>query len=866
MAFLKIFAQVSLRHVALEKGKFILSVSGVAIGVAVFLAIRLSNYSALKAFEAATDNVNGKANMQIQSRSGTEFRQDIFKQVLGAKDRIPALQAATPVIEQLTQLKRNSSGDSSSTGETLIVLGIDIFTDRAFRTYQDADGFAGDAFLQFLLQPNTIIFSEAYAKRNGVKKNDTVKLIGGGITRELKVIGIFKSDAPGEEVANSFAVMDIEQAQRTFGKTGRLDKIDLLVDQKSFQNLQDYFAANLPEDVEAVSAKNRGEQIGKMLAAFDLNLSALSFISLLVAMFLIYNTITTNALRRRRETGILRSLGLSQAGVFGLFIAEALLIGIAGSAIGVGLGIVLAKYTLAKIAQTITTLYIYVAAEQVFVSASLVGIAAALGVGSSLASAILPAWEAAKVHPRETFFLQTFEKKFTASKSKIFITSVAMLAAGYGFTLLPGINGFPVFGFAAALAVIIGFAFIAPEVVLLCRDIFDRTVGKLFGIEGTLANNYLVEALNRTSTAVSALMVAVAMLIGISVMVGSFRSTVVYWVDQTLKADVFIAPAQRFAVGSQPPLSPEVYEYVRAIPETESVDAFSSRSIVYDGALALLTSANLDAVLKSSRLMFRQGDARQILSEAIADSTAICVTEVFANKFGVKEASLVRLQTPSGTRVFRVVGVYFDYTSDRGLIMIHRAHFEKIWQDTKVSNLGVYLKDKSQTDRIVKEVREKFKDTASILVYSNLSLRRNVLDIFDQTFAITYALQFIAMVVAAMGVISSLSAIIFERKREIGVLRSVGASAAQVRNMTLIEAFLMGVIASVLGVVCGFFLSLILIYVINLQSFGWTIQLHLPIETFIGAAVLVIFTALIAGWIPARYASRLLIAEEVRFE
>ena len=197
---------------------------------------------------------------------------------------------------------------------------------------------------------------------------------------------------------------------------------------------------------------------------------------------------------------------------------------------------------------------------------------------------------------------------------------------------------------------------------------------------------------------------------------------------------------------------------------------------------------------------------------------------------------------------------------------MHRAHFEKFWSDTKLNNLGVFLKEKSDAERLVNHLREKFQGTAKLVVYSNYGLRQNVLGVFDQTFAITYVLQFVAMAVAAMGVISSLMAIIFERRREIGVLRSIGASIEQVRNITLIEAFLMGIIASILGVACGCALSLILIYVINVQSFGWTIQIYLPYLTIAGAVLLVLVTALVSGWIPARYAMRLAIAEQVRFE
>ncbi len=858
MTLLKIFLQVNLRHATQDWGKFLLSVFGVAIGVAVFLAIRLSNYSAFKSFEATIDNVNGKANAQVQSRSGTLFSQSVFKRVLELKERLPALRAATPVTEQLSRIK--------GTDETLIVLGIDIFSDRAFRTYEDIEGEDSDTFLRFLLEPNTILVSQQFAERNRLKKGQTVELFADGLLKQVRIIGVFKTDRPTSEVANSFAVMDIEQAQRAFGKEGKLSKIDLIIDDAQSAALKAYLAESLPEDVEVVSAKNRGEQVAKMLSAFEMNLSALAFISLLVAMFLIYNTITTNAIRRRREIGILRALGLGASEVFLLFLLEALLIGVLGSALGVGLGIALATYTLSSVAGTITALYIYVSVKSVSIDWQVVGLSFAMGVIASVASAFFPALEVYRVHPRETFHVQVFEQKFSFNLRRIVAISLSLLLLGIGFAQLPSVDGKPIFGYASAICAILGFALLSPELITLSRGILERLAKHLFGIEGKLAASNLAESLNRTATAVSALMVAVAMLIGISVMVGSFRQTVVYWVDQTLKADVFIAPAERFAVGSNVPIAREVLDYVSKLPETKAVDAFSARPITLEGKPTVLCAPNFETVKACTKLLFRTGNGEEILNEVINNSQSLLVTEVFANKFGYREGDSLTLTSPTGTRRYRIAGVYYDYASDRGLIAMHRPYFEKFWQDDKLNNIGVYLHDKSQAERIVQQIRAEFADRAPILAYSNFGLRSRVLDVFDQTFAITYVLQFVAMIVAAMGVISSLMAIIFERRREIGMLRAVGASVEQVRNMTLIEAGLMGILASALGITCGFVLALILIYVINLQSFGWTIQVYLPIAAISGAGALVMITALVSGWIPARYAMRLAIAEQVRFE
>lgn len=858
MSLLKIFWQVNLRHAFRDWGKFLLSVSAVAVGVATFLAIRLANHSAFKAFEATIDAVNGKANLQIQSASGAEFSQSVYKRVLELKERTRTIQAVAPVTEQLAEIQ--------GAKEALIVLGIDIFADRKFRAYNDIDGLDSETFLRFLLEPNAILLSEGFAKRNGIQKHQTLTVVANGLERRLKVVGLFKTDSPASEVSSSFAAMDIEQMQRFFGKEGKLDKIDLIVDESRREEVARFLAEALPKDVETVSAKNRGAQVAKMISAFDLNLSALAFISLLVAMFLIYNAITTNAIRRRREIGILRALGLSAGEVFFLFLSEAFVVGALGSLLGLGLGVALARETVDSVAKTITALYVYVAATGAPVEPSLLGLAFVAGVSSSVVAAIYPAMEVYRVHPRETFHLQAFEQKFIAKTKRVFVASVLLFGLGIFFARLPAFDGKPLFGYASAICVVAGFALLSPEVIVSFRKAFEPIIRKAFGIEGALASRYLAESLNRTATAISALMVAIAMLVGIGVMVGSFRQTVVYWIDQTLKADVFVAPAERFAVGSKLPVAREVYEHLRALPEVESVEAFSSRPIAFRGSTTILCASDIDAVLRSSFLLFKEGEFKSAMRRLLEDEGAVVVTEVFSNKFGLKTGDRFSLPTPSGEKTFEIAGVYYDYASDRGLILTHRATYEKLWNDDKVNNLAIFLRDKRETERFVSRLREKFQGVAKIVVYSNYGLRQTVMSVFDQTFAIAYVLQFVAMAVAAMGVASALMAIIFERRREIGVLRAIGASAEQTRNITLIEAFLMGAIASTLGLACGLCLSLILIYVINLQSFGWTIQVHLPWATMAGAMALVVLTAFVSGWFPARYAMRLAIAEEVRFE
>jgi putative ABC transport system permease protein len=582
-------------------------------------------------------------------------------------------------------------------------------------------------------------------------------------------------------------------------------------------------------------------------------------------MFLIYNSMSISVIRRRREVGILRSLGVSERQVLTLFLIEGAILGALGAILGIGIGLVMAKFTLASVSKTVTALYILVKAERLTVSPATLILGGLISIGVSILSAAGPAREAARTKPREALALNNLERKVWLHVGTLLLAGVGALLLALIFALQKPIWGRPVFGFASAFLILVGFSLITPAGTRWLNALFRPAAERLFKTEGRLASHYVRDSLTRTAITIAALMTALAMLISISVMILSFRKTVAIWVDQAITADIILTPASAAISGWDAYVPPEVVAYARNQPHVEEIDTIRVSEMDYDGRIVLLWAAVTPVLLHQNRLRFLRGDEAKII-ERVTQGGEVIVSETFSMKFGLRENDDVLMQAPGGPREFRIAGVFYDYTTENGMVMMDLAIYRKIWKDSRLNRATLYLKDPSRLEEVRKNLVENLSGKYQILAVSNRELRDEILRIFDQTFAIAHALKVIAFVVAILGIINSMLAMVIERERDIGILRAIGTFKAQIRKMTLIEAQLMGLVGFVLGAVSGVLLSMVLIYVINKQSFGWTIQFFPVPSVFIQSLVLVVVASFLAGLFPAHAASKKNVAEAVKME
>jgi putative ABC transport system permease protein len=384
-------------------------------------------------------------------------------------------------------------------------------------------------------------------------------------------------------------------------------------------------------------------------------------------------------------------------------------------------------------------------------------------------------------------------------------------------------------------------------------------------VEGKLASQYLRDSMARTVITIAALMTALSMLISISIMILSFRKTVDLWVEQSLNGDVFIFPGSYSITGYSALLPLEVSRDLPSLPGVKAVDSFRALEVEYQGLPALIAAVNGQVFLNMKVIRFTKGNPQAILTQ-FAAGQSVLVTESFSLRHRVEAGDRIRLNTPRGKKEFLISGVFYDYSTDWGLVLMEKRLYQSLWNDETIHSAGIYLNEGVSLEAFKETVRERYSKPYRLFLVSHRELRNEILKIFDQTFAITYSLEFIAIIVAILGIINSLNALIIERQRDIGILRAVGGFRRQIEKTVLIEAGMIGFFSLILGLLCGFLLSILLIYVINRQSFGWTIQFSIPPWSLIESGLVVMITSIGAGLIPARRAAKMRAVESLRME
>ncbi|HEV3273131.1 MAG TPA: FtsX-like permease family protein [Candidatus Methylacidiphilales bacterium] len=848
---LRLFLTHSLRYFARHPALTALNIAGIALGVTVFLAVRIINHSALESFRASVDIVAGKADLEVVG-DGLRFDEQAYPIVVNDPD----VAAATPTVEDVASL-------ADHPGDYLQILGIDIFSDGPLRTFElrDAQNQKPD-IVQFLRDPKVIALTRKFSERLDLKIGDPLRVETqtGTETFRIGYILDFGGDAPGAD--EHLSVMDIANVQENFRHAGKLSRISaLLRPGADFNAVCARLRAELPPNVIVQAPDRRNRQIARMLGAFQLNLTALSLISLLVGMFLIYNTVATAVVRRRHEIGVLRALGLSGPAVQGLFIAEALVLGVAGSLLGLVLGVVMAEQLVGAVSQTITSLYILASIQNLFISPWAVAAALVICLGAVLLAAWFPAREAALLPPVEALSIGHLEENSARSTRRWLAVGAGLLVLAALVAHLSLTSGPAWLSFGAALFTLLGFAFFVPTLSVL----FSTWI-KPRSIVAKLAFGLFAQSLHRTSMAIASLVVALAMVVGISTMIFSFRTTVEEWLDRSVQSDLAIGPAANLLIGNREMIRPEVERIVAATPHV-TYDSYRELRVQINGLSVKLISTRLAVTRDIEPFDFIQGDSQHALDNAI-HRDAILVSQPFFRRFHLGLGDTLNLATPTGRRDFKIAGVYVDYTSDGGSILVDWRTFQKFWRDDAINGIGVYIDKNSglTAAQLQAELRPKIAPYGDYLIKSNRELREQVFRIFDQTFSVTYILQTIGIIVSALGIFLSLTILVTERRREISILRAVGASRGQIEALVLWEAGIIGLLGSLLGIVAGLALAWILSFVINVSFFGWTISWATPWRFLLGLPLAVIAASLAAGYWPARRAARLDIADGVKME
>ena len=819
----------SVRYAWRHPWQLVLALTGVGLGVAVVTAVDLSIASSRIAFERGHAAVAGHATHVLRADpAGVDdvLYADLRRQGLSAQ--------LAPVVEGYVSVPGNVP-------RTLRVLGVDVFAEAPFRPH--LGGAAARGWLNdFLSRPDGVLMSSGSAESLGLVVGARFTVRVAGRPRSLVLLGLIKTpDGLAEAALSDLVVMDIAAAQELFDRLGRLSRVDVVAEEGAER---DALAAALPPGVELKPAGRRQQVAAQMARAFELNLRMLGLLSLVVGAFLIYNTMAFSVVRRRTLIAHFRMLGVTRGGVFGLLMVEALALTAIASAAGIGLGAVLAGGLLDLVTRSLNDHYFIVAVSDVHPDALALLKGFVLGVGTGLVGAALPALDATRVSPRVASLQSAHEAR--SRRLLPFGSGLAAICLVGGAVLVGWPTRDPAFGFAALIALVLGCVLLAPGVSRAFLIGVWRLARRRGGVLSTIATRGAVAGLTRSAVAVAALMVALAATLGVGVMVDSFRRSVEVWLDRTLRADLYLGVPGR---GWERTLPPSLAGDIRTLGAVDEVSQGRVLPVDTDRGPARLF------VIEMARRSYAGfevlGGTSEAAWPAFDSNDAVLASEPYAWRERLHAGDDIELSTPAGRRSFAVVGVFRDYESSEGTLLMSRATFLRHWPDRGVSGIGVYLSPGGDVDEVTEQIRALLPGDREIVLRPRRDIRRASLDVFDRTFIITGVLRLLACTVAFLGVLCALLALSLERAREVAVLRAIGLTRREVFALVQAETGLLGLVAGLLSIPVGLGMALLLILVINRRSFGWGMSVHVDPALCFQALGLAVLAALLAGLFPA---------------
>ncbi len=852
--------RLALRDVSRRFIQSVLFVLGVALGVAMMVAIDVANSSASRAFSLSTTSITGNATHQILGGPGG-LSTEVYRTL-----RIDlGLRESAPVVTETVR--------AVGAEEPLRVLGVDPFAEPPFRSYlnqieiesgTNAQGESFDAVTAFIAQPGTAFISQTLAARLGIGIGGTLTIQAGTITREIRVVGILKpTDKASTQALDDLILTDISTAQDILNAEGKLTRIDLILPTERTAELEAAIRAVLPDGVVLQAASDAGGALSQMTAAFELNLQALSLLALVVGVFLIYNTVTFNVVQRRASLGILRALGATRGQVFGSIVGEALLLGAIGTLAGLGLGIIFGRGAVGLVAQTISNLYFTISVQGISVEPFTLIKGAFIGIAASVIAAAIPAYDATRTPPAGT--MRRSDQEDTIRRLLPVITGAAagLMVLGAILLMLPTTNLFISFG--ALFCVVVGGALFTPIALVGMMRLIEPLLGRWFGILGRMAPRAVERSLSRTAVAVAALTIAVSVIVGVGVMISSFRSTVADWLETTLGADIYISSPLQATNRATVDIDPLVRQLVADTPGVARVSTGRSVNVIAPD-YPDLPSVNLQAIENDI------AENRGYVWTTVPDVTAalqagsVMVSEPFAFRRGItRDNHTLTLLTDKGERTFEIVAVFYDYTTDQGQVIMLQDLYRSLWDDPYITATAAFIEDGADLSTVVNAIRERVAGY-DLTVQAYRELRTGVFEVFDNTFAITIALRLLATIVAFIGILSALLALQLENTRQYGVMRAVGMTPFQLWRFTLLQTGLMGGVAGLLALPIGLALAMVLLFVINVRSFGWTMQFYFVPDEFTQAFAVAVVAAVVAGLYPAFRITRLAVARALRSE
>lgn len=823
-----------------------LAIVGIALGVAVVIAIDLALESSLQSFTQTTQALSGKASHRIVASDGG------LDETLYTDLRVKhGIQGLSPVISGYVI-------SAKSPESSFKVYGIDPLVESTFQSAWQQPNSTGKG-LRLMSEPDSVLISRQTAMKTGLQIDDHFGIISDTGSHDVQIIDwLPEDDALDRDLLENLLITDIATAQELLGLVGKLSAIDVIISKDQQKKLAALRQA-LPADVLLISLDNQTESLQQMTYAFAINLNAMGLLSLLVGMFLIYNTMTFLVIQRRGLIGSLRSLGVTRQQIFQLIISEALILAMIGTALGMLTGVILAQGLLHTLSGTINAFYFRVDHSILMFSPWVMAKGVLLGLGATLLAVLAPAWEATRQAPQHTLVRSHLESSVHRLLQSAAVIALLLVLCSLILIQFSGTN--VSLGLISIFLMLFGFALLTPLVTLMLINFLELTLGDSSKVFTKLPLRLVKAEISRTGIAIATLMIAVSVSIGMDLMIGSFRLTVSEWLQTSLQADLYINLSGNTQSSSKPVMDRSLKASLAQLNGIDMLSSVLHTQLIRDETPTKVTVFELNAKSKQGFIFKQQSNQ---VWDLFNQQNSIFVTEPYAYHQQTKIGDRILLRTEQGEQAFQVIAIYADYSGDQGHLAISRSNYDKYWPDLGYSGIGLYAVQNVDLQKLEKQVKQLLKPYQG--VRSERAIYRASMHMFEQTFKITETLRWLAAIIAFIGVFSALMALQFERTRQLGVLRAIGMTPIQIARLISIETGLIGLFAGLIAIPVGFIMAYVLIFVVYQRSFGWTMAYHFDAWVIIQALLMAVCAALLAGVLPALKMAQTKPAEALRSE
>ncbi len=840
------------RHVL----RTLLTTAGIVLGVAVFVGMHTANQSVLFAFSHTVDRIAGKTELQVTAGE-TGFDESVLERVQSAS----TVGVAVPVIEAVVDTRHLEKGTQGN----LLVLGIDMTGDRTLRDYEleNGDDAVIDDPLVFLARPDSLIISKEFADRNHIVSGGTLTLGTIEGDKAFTVRGIMKSSGLTSAFGGNLAIMDIYAAQKMFGRGQSFDRIDLAVkDGSTIADAQRELRALLGPGFDVDPPSGRGQQFEAMLSAYSMMVGISSLFALFIGMFIIYNSFAIAVTQRRSEIGVLRALGATRGQILRLFLLESALTGLIGSIGGLLFGILIAQGIAASIGALISDVYgVAQRADELATNPNLLALALGIGIVTSIIAAAIPARNAARVDPVQALQKGKYQV-LSAGESRLRVVLAALFGV-ISLVCLLFANSRPIFYVGYFLAILAALL-LSPLLALLMARAIRPILKWIRPVEGALAADSLIQAPRRTSASVAALMLSLALVVAFGGMARASYDSIIDWMNTALNPELFVMPTQNIVIRTMR-FPADMAPAIASVPGVERVQLVRDGRVTFRKTPIMLVAVDIMSLAETAHRDPIAGDAATMYRKTAAGE-GLMVSDNLAQLQNLKLGEILELPSPGGMIRLPIVGIVVDYSDQQGTILMDRTLFIKHWNDDSVNVFRVYVKKGMSVPDVRARILERFAGQRQVFVLTNNELKRYILKITDQWFSLTSVQIAVAVLVAILGIVNTLTVSITDRRRELGVLQAVGGLHAQIRRTIWMEALSIGTLGLVLGFLLGAINLYYVLQIVHHDIAGMRLDYVLPIGTAAALVPTILASAFIAAVWPAESAVRGSLVEALEYE